>query len=69
MSVLVYCLIKRKFYCLTDYNVFKSSSGGSLDSYNDKNDRRDSAAEEIPKERYVLSLFLPQKDSTLCMSF
>ncbi|XP_049402962.1 protein ESSENTIAL FOR POTEXVIRUS ACCUMULATION 1-like isoform X1 [Solanum stenotomum] len=36
-------------------NVFKSSSGGSLDFYNDKSDRRDSATEEIPKERMAVT--------------
>lgn len=55
MSVLIYPFIKRRIYCLTDCNVIKSSSGGSLDFYNDKSDRGDSAAEEIPKDRYVLS--------------
>ncbi|KAL3337434.1 hypothetical protein AABB24_029873 [Solanum stoloniferum] len=38
-----------------DCNVFKSSSRGSLDFYNDKSDRGDSAMEEIPKERMAVT--------------
>ncbi|PHT68343.1 hypothetical protein T459_27830 [Capsicum annuum] len=38
-----------------DCNVIKSSSGGSLDFYNDKSDRGDSAAEEIPKDRMAVT--------------
>uniref|UniRef100_M0ZQT0 GYF domain-containing protein n=1 Tax=Solanum tuberosum TaxID=4113 RepID=M0ZQT0_SOLTU len=38
-----------------DCNVFKLSSRGSLDFYNDKSDRGDSAMEEIPKERMAVT--------------